>query len=68
MLARRAFQLTKPDGGSYDVAQSHHGPICDCPDFIYRRDGLDPAGCKHVRALVACGLIEREPDASAGPR
>lgn len=58
-LARRAFALTKPDGTNYDVVQSHHGPTCDCPDFIYRRDGLDPAGCKHVRALVSCGLIER---------
>jgi hypothetical protein len=58
-LARRAFQLTKPDGKSYDIAQTHHGATCDCPDFIYRRDGLDPAGCKHVRALVSCGLIDR---------
>jgi hypothetical protein len=58
-LAQRAFQLTKPDGSIYDVAQTHHGATCDCPDFIYRRDGLDPAGCKHVRALVACGLIDR---------
>ncbi|QDV36060.1 hypothetical protein [Tautonia plasticadhaerens] len=59
-VARRAFELTKPDGTRYDIAQTHHGACCDCPDFIYRREGLDPLGCKHVRALVACGLIERE--------
>ena len=42
----------------YDVAQTPYGPECDCPDFIFRRAGLDPHGCKHVRALVACGLID----------
>lgn len=26
---------------------------CDCPDFIYRRHGMDRGGCKHVRALKA---------------
>lgn len=57
-VARRAFRLVKPDGTLYDVAQTRWGLECDCPDFIFRRDGLDPAGCKHVRALVACGLIE----------
>ncbi|WP_235963168.1 hypothetical protein [Tautonia rosea] len=59
ILARRAFQLTKPDGASYSVSQTRDGLVCDCPDFIYRRDGLDPAGCKHIRALVSCGLLER---------
>jgi hypothetical protein len=54
----RAFRLNKPDGTLYDVAQTRHGPRCDCPDFVYRRDGLDPAGCKHVKALVAQGLID----------
>ena len=56
--AVRAFRLDKADGRRYDVAQTHFGPQCDCPDFIFRRDGLDPAGCKHVKALVAEGLIE----------
>lgn len=61
VLADRAFQLTKPDGNSYNVSQTRYGLTCDCPDFIYRRDGLDPAGCKHIRALVSCGLVERTP-------
>ncbi len=31
--------------------------MCDCPDYIFRRDGLDPSGCKHIKALVGSGLI-----------
>ena len=57
-IADRAFRLRKPDGTLYDVAQTPYGPECDCPDFVFRRDGLDPDGCKHVQALVACGLID----------
>lgn len=53
----RAFRLVKGDGTIYDVASTTHGPICDCPDYIFRRDGLDPLGCKHIRALVGSGLI-----------
>ena len=56
--AVRAYRLNKPDGTLYDIAQTRFGPQCDCPDFIFRRDGLDPSGCKHVKALVAEGLIE----------
>ena len=51
----RAFRLTKADGTTYDVAQTAYGPECDCPDFIFRRDGLDPEGCKHVKAMVGSG-------------
>lgn len=57
-IGSRAFRLTKPNGVGYDVAQTEYGPTCDCPDFVFRRDGLDPDGCKHVRALVDIGLIE----------
>jgi len=63
-----AFRLKKADGTIYDVAQTHFGPECDCPDFIFRRDGLDPAGCKHVRALIAQGLIRGEAEAPASRR
>jgi hypothetical protein len=56
-VAVRAFQIAKPDGTRYDVAETPFGPECDCPDFIFRRAGLDPAGCKHIKALVAHGLI-----------
>jgi hypothetical protein len=56
--AERAFRLNKADGTLYDVAQTRYGAQCDCPDFIFRRDGLDPSGCKHVKALVGQGLID----------
>lgn len=55
--AERAFRLRKMEGTLYDVAQTRLGPTCDCPDFIFRRSGIDPSGCKHVKALVAQGLI-----------
>ncbi|WP_435007057.1 hypothetical protein P12x_004458 [Tundrisphaera lichenicola] len=57
----RAFRLTKADGTAYDVAQTAYGPECDCPDYIFRRDGIDPEGCKHVKAVVGSGLILRNP-------
>ncbi len=53
----RAFRLIQGDGTIYDVAQTEYGPECDCPDYIFRRDGLDPEGCKHIQALVGSGLI-----------
>ncbi len=57
-VAVKAFRLQKADGTLYDVAQTRYGPECDCPDFIYRRDGIDPSGCKHVKALVAYRLLD----------
>ncbi len=59
LIAHRAFRLRKPDGTIYDVVETAHGPECDCPDFIFRRDGIDPAGCKHIQALIASGMIDR---------
>jgi hypothetical protein len=56
-IGGRAYRLMKRDGTVYDVVQTRFGPECDCPDFIFRRDGLDPLGCKHVRALVSVGMI-----------
>lgn len=58
LIGDQAYRLLKADGNCYDVIQTRYGPSCDCPDFLFRRDGLDPAGCKHIQALVACGLIE----------
>lgn len=63
--AIRAYRLRKADGTTYDVAETVHGHTCDCPDFIFHRDGLDPDGCKHIKALVACGMLapaQPEPD------
>jgi hypothetical protein len=57
-FANRAYRLIKSDGAVYDLAETKYGPQCDCPDYIFRRDGLDPDGCKHVKALVRHGLIQ----------
>jgi hypothetical protein len=56
-LASRAFRLKKGDGTAYDVARTVHGPECSCPDWTFNRDGKDVAGCKHVKAMRACGLL-----------
>jgi hypothetical protein len=54
----KAFRLTKADGSSHDVSKHVHGRECSCADFVWRRDGLDERGCKHIRACKACGLID----------
>ena len=53
--ALRAFRLRKEDGTVYHIAVTEHGPTCDCPDWTFHRDGIDPAGCKHIKALNAVG-------------
>jgi hypothetical protein len=55
--SRRAYRLIKADGAVYDLSETRYGPSCDCPDYVFRRDGLDPSGCKHIKALVRHGLI-----------
>jgi hypothetical protein len=55
--ALRAWRLRKADGTHYTVAVTEHGPCCDCADFTFRRDGLDPNGCKHIASLRAVGLL-----------
>src|SRR3954470_21330058 len=56
----RAWRLSKLDnaGAVYDVAEHEDHNECDCPDYTYRRAGLDRDGCKHCRALRAVGLID----------
>lgn len=56
--AQRSFELLKSDGTAYHVSQFGYGCECTCPDFIYRRDGIDPMGCKHIKALRACQMLE----------
>src|SRR5512143_9607 len=54
----RAYRLLRIDSGDiYDVAVHRDGHReCTCPDHVFRREGIDPAGCKHARALAALGL------------
>jgi hypothetical protein len=55
--ASRSFRLRKADGTACHLGATTHGPDCDCPDFTFHRDGIDPAGCKHIKALAAVGLL-----------
>lgn len=57
-IALVAWRLTKSDGRIYDVRLDENGFVaCDCFDFLKNREGKDPAGCKHCRALKAVGLL-----------
>lgn len=57
--AVKAFRLAKQGGKGdvYDLVAFVDHAACDCPDFTFHRDGRDPAGCKHLKAARACGLI-----------
>jgi hypothetical protein len=57
-IASRAFRLYKDDGTAYQVIQTRFGAERDCPEFVFRRAGIDPVCCKHVRALAARGMLE----------
>ncbi len=58
--ALKAYRLRKSDGTAYHVALTTHGLTCDTPDFVMSRDGIDPDGCKHIKAMVAYGLFDRK--------
>ena len=51
----RTIRLTKQDGATYEVSFNRRDqPRCSCGDLTFRdREG----GCKHLRSLVAVGLI-----------
>src|SRR5262245_33031590 len=55
--ALQAFRLRKTDGTTYHVSLQPYGCECDCPDFVFHRDGIDAAGCKHIKALTVCGVL-----------
>jgi hypothetical protein len=57
--ASKVYRLHKAEGTAYNVAATPHGLTCDCPDFTFHRDGRDPEGCKHIKAMVAVGLMSR---------
>src|SRR4051794_25992497 len=59
-VALKAFRLRKDAGTVYNVTKTAYGNQCECGDFLFRREGLDPQGCKHVKALVACGLLAKD--------
>lgn len=53
----RAFAISRRvEGGGlvvYRIASGPLGPQCDCPASKHR-----PEPCKHVRAALACGLLD----------
>ena len=53
----KVFRLTKADGEFHDVSRDVFGTSCTCGDHVWRRDGIDPAGCKHTRSMKALGLL-----------
>jgi len=55
----KVARLSKGDGATYDVEQGFDRTTCTCPDWQRRHAGLPHSeGCKHIRAMVECGLIE----------
>jgi hypothetical protein len=49
----RAYRIRRVDSGAvYDLAETEHGPSCDCPDATYRE-----RECKHVAAARLFGLL-----------
>jgi hypothetical protein len=53
----RAWRLrNRATGRVYDVAETEHGPECDCADATWRH-GDGATFCKHVRALSVLSLI-----------
>ena len=55
--ARRAYRLKRDAQAVHHVIEQIHGTECSCGDFVFRRDGIDPRGCKHIKALKAVGLL-----------
>ena len=53
----KAFHLTREGSPPYRVSQTDRGFRCSCPDAQYRHGDPDDAGCKHVRAMRAVGLV-----------
>lgn len=49
----RCFQLTKPDGATYDVLLDGSGSQCDCKGFEhFGMNTKDGKGCKHIASLT----------------
>jgi len=59
-----SWRLLKHEGVlQYDLTVGKDA-ACDCLDFLYRRDGKDESGCKHIAALrvalAAIGILPEE--------
>ena len=57
-VAVKAFRFKKADGTTYDVSLNAEGRFsCDCLGFLKHGMCKDGRGCKHVRCLVAAGMM-----------
>jgi hypothetical protein len=55
---QRCWSLRKADGTVYHASQHTWGAECDCPDFVFHRDGRDLRGCQHTAALRALDMLD----------
>lgn len=60
VIADPSVRLHGTDGKVYDLGIADGFAFCDCRDFLGRRENRDPAGCKHLRACKACGLLRTQ--------
>ncbi|AGA26047.1 hypothetical protein Sinac_1669 [Singulisphaera acidiphila DSM 18658] len=56
--ALQCFALRKSNQVVYHVSRHDHGAECTCADFEFNRNHRDPLGCKHIRAMVAIGVLD----------
>ncbi len=50
--------LTKKDGTVYHCGVNEWGPFCDCPNSLIREKYDVREHCKHLRGLIAHGIIK----------
>ncbi len=56
----RSFQLTKPDGTTYDILLDVPGSQCDCIGFEHRGMNIrGGCGCKHIASLSKLAQLGR---------
>lgn len=58
VIADPTIRLHRTDGSIIDIYNVDGYWLCDCWDFMSRRDNIDPDGCKHIRSLRACGVVQ----------
>ena len=67
----KGYRLTKIGAKkttTYDVLQADGQIVCGCADFMYRHEGADSEGCKHIRGLVDLGMFAAPPSGSSRVR
>lgn len=62
--AVKAFRFSKVSGDEarHDIDETAAGASCTCGDFVWRHEGRNTIGCKHLRAARMMGLIGEPPE------